>query len=508
MLLRLGRFDEARRSCRRAIAINPQFAEAHNTLGSALLGLARMEEAIASFQRALEISPGLAEAHANRAQALRGMGRLDEAVAGYRRALAIRPQLVRARTELATALRLQLRGDEAEASCRQALAIDPDCVAALVVLAELRADAGLFGEAEELFRRAISADPSAPEAWAGLVRVRRMTAGDAAWLAAMQRLLEKDIPPQQELLLRYAIGKYCDDVGDFGQAFKSYERANELAKACGPAHDRAALSASTDLVIRVHDAQWIKRRRGGVDHSERPVLIVGTLRSGTTLAEQILASHPAVFGAGELTFWSGVTAEALSGALAPPTATLQLSDSSLADLGSRYLGVLRELSPDALRVVDKLPTNFLSLGLIHAALPRARIIHLVRHPIDTCLSIYFQHFEAANTYTHDLADLAHYYREYWRLMRHWRTVLPPDTILQVPYEGLIADLPTWAQKMLEFIGLPWDSRCLDFDRAARPVVTASKWQVRQKLFGSSVGRWRHYERFVSALTPLLQLEPV
>ena len=506
--LRLGRFDEALRSCRRAITIDPQSAEGHNTLGSALLGLARVQEAIASFQRALEISPGLAEAHANRAQALRGIGRLDEAVAGYRRALAIQPRLVLARTELATALRLQLRGEEAEKSCRQALVIDPGCVAALVVLAELRADVGLFGEAEELFRRAISANPSSPEAWAGLVRVRRMTPGDAAWLAAMQRLVEQGIPSRQELLLRYAIGKYCDDIGEFGQAFRNYERANELAKHCGPPHDRAALSAATDLVIRSHDEQWIKRRRGGVDQSARPVFIVGMLRSGTTLAEQILASHPAVFGAGELTFWSGATAEALSGARVPSTATLRISDSSLADLGSRYLGVLQELSPDALRVVDKLPTNFLSLGLIHAALPRARIIHLLRHPIDTCVSIYFQHFEAANTYTHDLADLAHYYREYWRLMKHWRAVLPPDTLLQIPYEGLVADLPAWARKMVEFIELPWDSRCLEFHRAGRPVVTASKWQVRQKLFGSSVGRWRHYERFVAALTPLLKLEAV
>jgi hypothetical protein len=156
-------------------------------------------------------------------------------------------------------------------------------------------------------------------------------------------------------------------------------------------------------------------------------------------------------------------------------------------------------------VVDKLPTNFLFLGLIHAALPGARIIHLRRHPIDTCLSIYFQHFEAANTYTNDLGDLAHYYGEYRRLMAHWRSVLPQGVILEVPYEGLVADLATWVRRMLEFIGAPWDERCLDFERAARPVVTASKWQVRQKLFASSVGRWRHYERFVTPLMSLLEL---
>lgn len=504
-LLRLGRFDEALLSCRRAVSINSQFAEAHNTLGSALLGLASVQEAITSFQRALEINPDLAEAHANRAHALRGIGRLEEAVAGYRRALAIQPRLVLAHTEMATALRLQHRGDEAEESCRAALGIDPDCTAAFVVLAELRADAGRFDAAEEFFRRAISADPASPEAWAGLARVRRMTPSDESWLAATQHLVAQKIPPQQELLLRYAIGKYFDDIGEFGRAFQNYQRANELAKGSGPPHDRAALSAATNLIIRSHDQQWTKCRRRHVEPSVRPVLIVGMLRSGTTLTEQILASHPQVFGAGELTFWSRVTAEALSGTPTPSATALRISDSALADLGERYLHVLQGLSPDALRVVDKLPTNFLSLGLIHAALPRAQIIHLVRHPIDTCLSIYFQHFEAANTYTHDLGDLAHYYGEYWRLMAHWRSVLPADTLLQVPYEGLVADLPTWARKMVEFIGLPWDPRCLEFHSRGRSVVTASKWQVRQRVFGSSVGRWRHYERFVAPLTPLLDL---
>ncbi len=504
VLVRLGNFEEALRSCRRAMAIDPQCAEAYNTLGSALLGLAKVPEAIASFQRALDLNPGLAEAHANRAHALRGLGRLDDAVAGYRQALAIEPHMVLAHSELATALRLQRRGEEAERSCRQALTIDPDCVSALIVLAELRADAGLFGEAEQLFRRALSADPASAEALAGLARVRRMGPADASWLAATQRLVERGIPPYQEMLLRYAMGKYFDDRGEFGYAFQNYTSANALAKRCGPRHDRGALTAAIDRIIRSHNRAWIERPRALVDQSVRPVFIVGMLRSGTSLAEQILASHPAVFGAGELPFWSEVTADALSEASTPTAAIFGVSEAALAEQGKRYLNALKELSPGALRVVDKLPTNFLSLGFIHAALPRARIIHLLRHPLDTCLSIYFQHFEATNTYTHDLGDLAHYYQEYRRLMAHWQSVLPADSVLQVPYEGLVADVQTWARRMLDFIGLPWDSRCLEFHLTARPVVTASKWQIRQRLFGSSVGRWRNYERFVAPLTPLLE----
>src|SRR5215469_9523510 len=504
-LVRLGRFDEAVRSCRSAIALNPEFAEAYNSLGTALLSLAQTQEAIASFQRALEINPDFTAAQANLARALRSIGRLEEAVAGFRRALALEPDLVLAHTELATALRLQCRTDEAEQSCHQALQLHPDCAAAFVVLAELRADAGRFAEAEELFRRATALDPASAEAWAGLARLRRMTPADEAWLTATQRLVEQGMPPQRELLLRYAIGKYFDDVGDFEHAFSNYRRANELATDCAPPHERGGLSRTIDLIIRSYDSRWVQRPRAAADQSARPVFIVGMLRSGTTLAEQVLASHPQVHGAGELTFWSDVGAAALANAAAGNVAAMGLSHAALADLGDRYLRALHELSPDALRVVDKLPTNFLFLGLIHAALPGARIIHLRRHPIDTCLSIYFQHFEAANTYTNDLGDLAHYYGEYWRLMQHWRAVLPADVILEVPYEGLVADLPTWTSRMLEFIGVPWDSRCLDFDLTARPVVTASKWQVRQKLFASSVGRWRHYERFVTPLMSLLEL---
>jgi tetratricopeptide (TPR) repeat protein len=505
-LVRLGRFDEAASSCRRAIAIDPGFAEAHNSLGSALLGLGHPQEAIASFKRSLDINPDFAEAHANLARALRGMGRLDEAVAGYRRALLLKPDLVLARTELATALRLQRRTDEAEQTCREALRIEPDFAAAFVVLAELRADAGLFAEAEELFRRTLAIDPASPEAWAGLTRVRRMTPADEAWRAAMQRLVEEGMPPQRELLLRYAMGKFCDDVGDFERAFGNYRRANELARSCGPRHERGSLSRTIDLIIRSYDGHWINRQRAAVPRTARPVFIVGMLRSGSTLAEQILASHPQVFGAGELTFWSEVGTAAVSTASAANMTAMSMSDTALADLGERYLQALRELSPEALRVVDKLPTNFLFLGLIHAALPGARIIHLLRHPIDTCMSIYFQHFEAANTYSNDLEDLAHYYGEYRRLMQHWRAALPAEAILEVPYEGLVTDLPAWTCRMLEFIGVPWHARCLEFNLTARPVVTASKWQVRQKLFGSSVGRWRHYQRFLTPLMPLLELQ--
>jgi hypothetical protein len=238
------------------------------------------------------------------------------------------------------------------------------------------------------------------------------------------------------------------------------------------------------------------------------VFIVGMLRSGTTLAEQILASHPQVSGAGELMFWGEKLAAATARARNQAAREIR-GDDGLAAATADYLGLLQRASADgvradAARVVDKMPTNFLSLGLIHAALPRARIIHMRRNPVDTCLSIYCQHFEAANTYANELEDLAHYYREYCRLMRHWRTTLPAEALIEVPYEGLTEDLEGWTRRMLEFIEVPWDPRCLDFHTTTRTVVTASKWQVRQPIDRRFVQRWRNYEEFVQPLIPLLQ----
>jgi hypothetical protein len=215
--------------------------------------------------------------------------------------------------------------------------------------------------------------------------------------------------------------------------------------------------------------------------------------------EQILASHPDVWGAGELTFWNSAS-----------TLVEWKSDSAgeAIDVGAiarDYLRLLDSRSADARRVVDKMPENFRHLGLIHAALPEARIIHVRRHPLDTCLSIYFQDFKTPLAYATDLSDLAHYYRQYWLLMEHWRSLLPRDRMFEVSYEAMVANPERWTRALLEFVGLPWDARCLEFHQTRRSIVTASKWQVRQKMSAASVARWRHYERYLSELLPLITL---
>jgi tetratricopeptide (TPR) repeat protein len=498
---RAGRLEDAEASYGAALTLRPDFAEAHANLAELQLEQGRFEQAVASLRRAVALKPEFAEAHMALAGALRSIGHLDAAASGYRRVLELQPEFAPAHVELATVLRLQRRGPDAERSCRRALEIDPKSSAALAVLAELRADAGQFTQAEELYRRIIASDENALDSWAALTRLRRMSDVDAEWLATAERLLAAPRPARRELPLRYAIGKYFDDVGDFDRAFEHYRRANALSVQSGPPHDRALLSRAVDLIIRTQDRDWIARKQAAGHLSARPVFIVGMLRSGTTLAEQILASHPQVFGAGELTFF-GVKAAAVFAHAAVAGCDLDFSEADLRGLAEGYIDLLQGLSADAARVINKFPTNFLFVGLIGALLPRARIIHMQRDPRDTCLSIYFQQFEPVNTHANDLHDLAHYYGEYQRLMRHWSATLSNDTLLHVPYEGLVQDPEAWSRRMLEFIGLEWDARCLDFHRSERSVVTASRWQVRQGISKSSVGRWRRYEKHLGPLAAL------
>ncbi|HSY07711.1 MAG TPA: tetratricopeptide repeat protein [Steroidobacteraceae bacterium] len=502
VLRELGQLDAAVASYCRALQIKPNYAEAHGNLGNVLRELGQFDAAVASYRNALEFSPDSAEVHCNLGNALHELGQLDAAATSYQRALILRPDYAEAYASQGILLRLRGLPDEAEIVCRKALEVAPESAAIHIVLAELHADRGQFARAEELFKRATAIEPNSPDGWAGIGRCHKMRDSEAPWLTTVQGILAQHLRPRQEINLRYALGKYFDDVGDFEQAFGSYQRANELSKRCRSGYDRQRQTRLVDRIICRFDQKWLARARSDANASTRPVLIVGMPRSGTTLVEQILASHPAVFGAGELTFWNAATARYEASLLSG-----ECGASTLRELASDYLQLLERTSTDALRVVDKMPTNFLFLGLIHAALPNARIIHVRRNPIDTCLSVYFQYFATAYPYANDLEDLAHYYTEYLRVMQHWRAILPESAMLDMPYEALIDEQEVWSRKMLEFIGLPWDSRCLDFHRTDRTVVTTSRWQVRQPISKSSRGRWRNYEKFVGPLRSLMELTP-
>lgn len=499
-LMTRGAYGDALEVFNELVELDPRDAVARNSLGSALAQLARYAEAEDQFRCAVGIRPAYHEAHFNLANVLLAVGRYNEAENPLRRALKLKPSYLDARVSLGVALALLGRLRDAKESYEKVLRVEPRNAKAHVGVGQIELREGRFAEAEAAFRRALEIAPDASYAQASLVWLHRMTPADAGWLARSEEIAAGKLSPSDEATLRFAMGKYCDDVGDYPRAFRNYQRGNELQKLAARPYDREARERFVDDLIRVYTPEVLAGVRAGASDSARPVFVVGMPRSGTSLVEQILASHPAARGAGELNFWSVVMREhertARQTVLAEPVRRKLAQD---------YLRVLAGYSADAARVIDKMPVNADYLGVIHSVFPNARVIYLQRDPIDTCLSCYFQQFQSELNFSMDLSDLAHYYREHHRLMAHWRRVLPPETLLDVPYAELTADQEQWTRRMLAFVGLPWDARCLDFHKSARAVRTASVWQVRQKIYRTSVGRWHHYEKFVGPLKALADL---
>ncbi len=495
--LKRAAYKEAAHCFRRLCEHDRGDAEARNHLGAALLHLGQYAEAEAQLRQAIKIRESFADAHSNLGYALRAQGRTAEAEGALRRALKHKPGHVDAQLNLAATLMLTGRWAESKELAERVLRAVPGSVQALQLRAQIARGEGNLPQAEQLFRRASQIDPRTPGAWAGLAGLRRMTSADADWLKQAEDIAAGNLAPLDEADLRYAMGKFCDDVGDYKRAFRNYKRANELQKAAALPYDRDGHARLVNDLKAAYGAAQLAAPAEGASDSELPVLVVGMPRSGTSLVEQIIASHPQARGAGELGFWSAAM-QRLEGPIRAGT----LDAAQRRRLATEYVKTLESHAPRAARVVDKATFNAEYLGLIHAVLPRARFIYLSRDPIDVCLSCYFNRMPQEMSFSMELADLAHYYREHHRLVEHWRSVLPAGTLLDVPYAALVADQEGWSRRIFEFLGLPWNAQVLEFHQTARMVLTSSYWQVRQPIFKTSVGRWHNYEKFIGPLQGL------
>lgn len=537
-LNRLGQFEAAEASHRRALALLPQLAEAHNNLGAALSKLGRCEEAVASYRRALELALDSEETHNNLGNALGELDRLDEAAACYRRAIEIAPDYADAYANLGT---VQVRSRQYEAaavSFRRALAIDPEVAEANNGLAHCLSEGRQLAEAIPHYERALRINPDYADAhnnlgialrmvgrtaegrreietairlapkrsefYVSLAASGRRFAENDPHLAAMEALARDaaSLSTDDEMRLRFALGKALADVGRHEEAFSHLLAGNAL-KRQQTDYDEAVFLGTFSRIRSVFTAELMAEKAGSGDASPVPVFIVGMPRSGTTLVEQILASHPHVFGAGEI----GDLADTVRRLITPQTASAgfpegvrDLSPAQLRELGASYAERLVALSPAALRVTDKLPGNYSFAGLIALALPNSRIIHTRRDAADTCFSCFSILFGGEQPQTYDLGELGRFYRAYEELMGHWRKVLPAGLMLEVQYEDVVADLEREARRIVAFCGLDWDDACLAFHKTPRLVWTASVNQVRQPIYHSSIGRWRPYK---DGLGPLL-----
>jgi tetratricopeptide (TPR) repeat protein len=497
-----GAYDDAIGKLREVLQIKPNHAFAHNKLGDALCRRGRYAEAESSFRRALQIEPRRADAQINLGNLLRWRGNFSGSEATLWRAVKQDPRNADALISLGHTLSAFDRVEEAKDCFEKALRLKSRSASALCGLAWIESMNGRFEAAEGLLRRALEIDPDCSEALATQADLRRMTAEDANWLEQTRRVLSMPLPPMEEAKLRFAVGKYHDDLGEYAQAFEQYRRANELRRVASVPYDRQERVAYINDIIRLYTHERIVQPIDGAVDSARPVLVVGMMRSGTSLVEQIIASHHLAAGAGELMYWGAV------GHKHPEFVRKSVPEGAEArKLADAYLRTLAKHSKDAERIVDKTPANVDYLGLILSVLPRARIVCMNRDPIDTCLSNYFQDFANAAAFAMDLEDLAHYYQEYHRLVAHWRSVLPREAFLEVPYAELVSNQEHWSRRIIEFVGLEWDPKVLEFHKTRRTVTTASNWQVRQKMYSSSVGRSKHYQKYIGPLLKLRGLSP-
>jgi tetratricopeptide (TPR) repeat protein len=507
LLVAVGRHAEAEAPLRAALSLMPRDAALRNALGIVLEALQRFGDAEKAYRAALELDPRLAEAHANLGNCLRRLGQLQQAEAHFVRAIELKPEFAVAHFNLGNLLQDLEEFDRAIAEYRQALAVRPDYLEALNNLGSCLRTQGLVDEARSAFERVLQLQPLQIEAHCNLAQFKTYQADDphVAQLLSQQHRVST-LPDEGRARYWFTIGKMLEDVGRHDESFAAYAEGNRVKNA-STRWDEAAHRALQRRIIATFTREHLAGHAGAAAaDGPSPVFIVGMPRSGTSLLEQVLATLPTVHGAGELT-WLPETLH-VDGEQ-DPAAFLQTlagySTDEYLQLGRRYVERIRELAPNATHVVDKLPDNFRHLGLIHLMFPGARIIHSMRDPMDSCFSCFSRLFIGDNLgYSYDLAATGRYWVTYHELMQHWHAVLPAGRILDVSYETMVSDFENQARRLVAYLGLPWDERCLGFHENRRIVRTASVAQVRKPIYRTSVARWKHYERHLGTLLEIVR----
>ena len=462
----------------------------------------RFKESIKAYRAVLSDAPDLPDSWYNLGWLLRRAGDAAGALQAYDKALALRieePEEVHLNRGVIFADDL-LDPSQAQTAYRAALKINPLYIKARFNLANTLEDLGERARAASEYRILLKQAPKESEPLARLANLSRAKDRDDDLIKRLEAgLTRNDLPPLARASLGFALGRLFDQVGEFDLAFKAYAKANTLSAASRmsvvPAYSPARHDALVNALIKLPSPV---RAMPTPSEAVRPVFILGQFRSGSTLLEQILSAHSAVTTTGELPLLGLIVSQDL----APYPASLATLEPDRAKaLRAKYLeGVIQRVPGAKGIVTDKRPDNYLHIGLILRVFPDARILHTVRDPRDTCLSTYFLHLSQDKTYATDLSNLGHHYRAYSRLMNHWKSVAGAQ-IFDVDYDALVSSPETVIRSTLDFLDLPFEQDCLNFQSSRAPVKTASVWQVREPLYTRSSGRWRNYE---SHLKPLFE----
>jgi tetratricopeptide (TPR) repeat protein len=521
-----GHHVEARGHLQQAVRLCPAYGRVHSDFGVVLAQQSRLPEAVAQFQEALRLNPGSVDARNNLGNALRECGALEAAEGNLREVLRLRPDFAEAHNNLGLALREQNRLEEARACFKQAVRLNPHYASAHANLGYLLKELGELDAATECVQEALRHEPWHAGALSGLANLlpRKLSESDLGRirkLSADSRVAQGD-----RCRLLYGLAHVLDARGEYGDAARQVHEANAIEAACwrkrGQSYDAADFDRFVERLEQTFTSKFFDRVRGWGLPSQRPVFIFGLPRSGTTLTEQILASHSQVHGGGELHF-ARDDFEALAQMAGPParpagtpgaTQTLNcdralaalesLDRAALERLAQRHLDSLDTLHTTAPHLTSKMPSNWLLVGLLAALFPQARFIHCRRDLRDVAVSCWMTPFQHLS-WTCDFDHIAARFNSYRRLMAHWRSCLPIP-MLEIDYEEIVADLEGTARRLVSWCGLEWEAGCLNFHQTRRPIRTASAIQVRQPLYGSSVGRWRNYASLLARLFERLPSE--
>ncbi|WP_197019178.1 tetratricopeptide repeat-containing sulfotransferase family protein [Thioalkalivibrio sp. HK1] len=520
-----GRQSLAIERYRRLLARHPAIPIAHNNLGNLLQERADYSGAIECYRQALAFDADYVSAWMNLGHALVFVGNLPQARECLEKALRLAPDDPEINAKLSAVMIETENSTNALSLAEKAVEIAPDSADYWTNLGSLRSTIGEFEKAHACYRRALSLDPGFAKAALALTKARRFgnKGDDDEDISKVKRAASLGLDdPKKARDLHLALGKIHDDRGEWEEAFSHFEKANASRAEAA----RKGVESSLALMKRIRKTftpSWLQRQSqhressnlgsglfgAGGREDPIPVFIVGMPRSGTSLVEQLLCAHPEVYGAGELReidqlAWGDSAAQG-EGGLGYPERFADIDPEKCLTMGRGYLDFLRTRSSDAQRITDKLPGNYLHLGLIAAILPKARIIYCRRHPEDIAISVYFTDFWVGHEYSYDLAAIGHHIKGMYSLMDHWQAMIG-ERILSVDYEDLVQDPEPSVRAMLDHIDLPWDDACLRPHEVKRSVRTASVWQVRQPIYGHSSGRARHYHRFLGSMREALGLD--